>query len=317
MGSETFIEPATRSAVSILFNCGALDPYRWTPKHALANNVLHLLNGRPLSDWGIPRRLDPTRNDYELPAELQARYLGRFLSAGGSVLEVARRGDGLQATLRAGLRQAQFALDFASASTVVLRHVGGGLVGHFRLTPDGVVTALEVSGAPGLDGAFRHQLAPDHGRYQVVTSADAAVSFVLPADWTARWSAARFIAQPVDGARQQLQGGWGEQRLEAVAAAAGATSAAAIAHDETAAGRAWRELVWSEPGADGGVQKQLFYTSTGNEAFWFIVSAPPAQATALVRAVANPLIRGLQLDDAGATTPRCPGAAGSAACVRP
>lgn len=297
MSSETFLEPATRTGVSILINADTLDPYRWSPLYAVANNVLHLANGRAPSSFGVPTREDPTRNDYELPAALVRRYEGSYLDPAGNRLDVDACDGRLYGTLLQGGLPSGVEVDFTSEAAVVLRNTSGSMRGVFSVSPEGRVSAFSLEGLG--PGAYRRMAAP-RGDWAWSRSSSGDVAFGLPAGWTAQWGTSGFEARPREGSGLLLSGGW--------AGGPAPIQDGEATHVETVAGRLWREQVWTE----GPSQWMRLRTRAGAREFELLARAPEGQLAGLVRDGLNDVLRSLRLDHEAATAPAlahaCPGA---------
>jgi CubicO group peptidase (beta-lactamase class C family) len=287
MSTETYLEPGTRSGAAILVNADTLDPYRWPPLRTLANNLLHLANGEPLSDFGIPRRRDPTRNDYELPAELVARYQGTFLDPAGNRLDLVGRDGLLHATLLSGGLETRYTVDFTSEAGLVLRNVSESLRGSCVLSPAGRVTAVVLGGMVA-GGSFR-RMASARGEESWTTSANRSIAFALPPGWAVQWDGDRFEASQRAVPARRLRGGWSTSSPPAP------DPTGAVVHVETQAGRSWRELVWTDHERGDSSQHLQLVTRVGVRRFELVATAPEGQLTELTRDAVNGVVRGICL----------------------
>ncbi|MFH1809964.1 MAG: serine hydrolase domain-containing protein [Pseudomonadota bacterium] len=294
--SETLIDPATGSAVSLLINTEPGDRYRYRPLPWLANNILHLVNGEPPSSFALPRRSDPSSNRFRISATEAQRYLGSYLGKVGRIDIDRGGGEGLVATYTMGPYRQRLEVDFVNPVKVVLRSFARTCSGHFQLSEDGEPFALQVTGV--LQGNFG-KLRSRRGDRQSVESPDGRVAFGLPASWRVRWHGQGFVAAPSDGERHddgvaEIQGGVGRQDYAQWRAQIHGPILAE--HVEPVAGRLWRQAIWDEADGHGGQRRRLLYwTAHAGGGFAFILQAPPAQASAVVREVAMPLIRELRL----------------------
>jgi len=294
--SETLIDPATDSAVSLLINTEPADRYRYRPLPWLANNILHLVNGEPLTSFALPRRADPSSNRFRITAAEAQRYLGSYLGKVGRV-DVEGGGDeGLVATYTMGPYRQRLEVDLVNPAKVVLRSYSRTLPGRFQLSEEGEPIALQLTGA--LQGNFGKLRSPRQDR-QRVESPDGRVAFGLPASWRVRWHEHGFVAAPDEGEQRgdlvsEIRGG--VDRRDYAQLRSQIRGPILAEHVEAVAGRLWRQTVWDEDDGRGGKRRRLLYwTSHASGGFTFTLQAPPTQASASVREVALPLIRELRL----------------------
>jgi CubicO group peptidase (beta-lactamase class C family) len=286
MGSWTMIDTTTRIAASLLYNGPALDSYRYPSKISVVNNLLHLAAGEPLSDYGRPKETDPTRNDYELPADRLDRYVGEYLSGEGQRLTIAKAasGDRLLLDMTAGSNRYEYEIDFASEASAVLRNISGGLVTSFLVTPEGRVTGL-AGGVSG--GTFRKRSAAELAKVQDLRSPSGRVRIQLPRSWIVRWSGDGFEAR--DGADTAAV-------IRGVTIASGhfdttrSVPASVRQRSETIGRLEWQERWWTE-GEDAAARQRLVaITSEGGVAYQVSVATRVGRMTALLRDAIVPLL---------------------------
>ena len=172
MTSWTMLDREAGIGASLLYNGASLHAYRFRSKSHIVHNLLRLIAGKELSEFGRPKESDPTANDYELPVALLGRYAGEYVSEGGfrATVEEAETsvGGGRGLIVRAGSLDLDYIyeVDFASESSIVLRNLSGATPARFLLTPAGKVTG--ISG--GLFGGVYRRVDPDEfERLQSVT----------------------------------------------------------------------------------------------------------------------------------------------------
>ena len=288
MGSWTVIDTVTNTAASILYNGPTLDAYRYPSKVWVVNNLLHLAAGQPLSDLGRPKELDPTRNDYELPARLLDRYVGTYLSAEGQRLTIRRDAgaDRLLLDMAAGPMRYGYALDFASEASAVLRNVSGAVVTQFLVTPGGQVTGL-AGGVPG--GVYRKRSEAEAAKIQEARSISGRLTVQLPRRWTVRWDGDAFEARDSADSSMVVRGsvvGGG---------AAPPGPAAAPIRSETIGRYEWSRRTWLDGQGPATRQRIALTTALGGTGFRLDAAAPPGRLTALLRDVVVPLLTTLEL----------------------
>lgn len=295
MSSMNMIDLENGLAVSVLANIGHLDRYAYPGLLTLANNLLHIASGNEPTDFGIPKRSDPSLNDFELPTELVPAFVGEYVSSeGGARIMVEEHQGRLVAKVQRSQGISEHLLDFSSPNRFVLRNIGGTHQGSARISPNGQVLGLQIG---GLGLLARVQQAPP-GKYAEVSSSQ--LSFLLPAYWQASWHGQQFAAQPegasgkvtlLGGVRNGAQCDLAELLQEQLA---GHTMLRTGQEQiESLGGHFFREMsVISE--ADGEkLQHILIHTSFGGRSFYALLSAPYGESTPLARDVLLPLMRSL------------------------
>jgi CubicO group peptidase (beta-lactamase class C family) len=291
MGSWTVIDTLANTAASILYAGPTLDPYRYPSKFWVVHNLIRLANRQPLSDLGRPKEQDPTRNDFELPADRFDRYAGTYLSAEGQRLTIEPGADGrrLLLALDAGSMRYRYALDFASEGSAVLRNIGGAAVTQFLMTPAGQVTGL-AGAVPG--GIYRKRTAAELDRIQELRSPTGRLRIQLPRGWTVRWAGDGFEARDGSDSTAVVRGYLGE------GSGAGrdpASPEAPPARSETIGRYEWVRRTWSEGAAPAGRQRMTAATALGTVGFRLEASTRAGRLTALLRDVVVPLLTTLDL----------------------
>ena len=201
MSSLALLDPDSRTGVALLYNTGELDGYTSQSSQYLAYNALRIVNGLPLSDYGIPREKDPTLNNYRPDHDL-ATHVGTYLSDSGSRLDISVGGsEGLQAFLVESIYPADFDVDFVNQTNFVLRNIAGTRQGYFVQVDTGVVTEVSVGGQP-----FRRKREMDTDRFQTHQAGSPAISFQLPADWRLQEQDNGFTASAGHKPAQWLEG---------------------------------------------------------------------------------------------------------------
>ena len=284
-GSWTMIDTTTKTAASLLYNGPTLDPYRYPTKVWVVNNLLHLAAGEPMTDLGLPREGDPTRNDYELPPALLDRYTGTYLSAEGLRATISRAAgkDELLLAMNAGPVRYRYRLDFASEGSAVLRNISGAAVIQFLLTPSGQVTGIS-GGLPG--GIYRKRTDAELARIQEVEAPGGRWRIQLPRGWTARWNGDAFEARSTSDPSAVIRGALarGPQALPA-------SAPSGTVRSETIGRYEWTRRTWR----DATSQRLEAVTSLGDAAFRLEAETAPGRLTPLLRDVVVPLLATLDL----------------------
>lgn len=285
-GSWTAIDTASHTAASLLDAGPSLDSYRYPTRIWVVNNLLRLATGQPLSDLGRPKETDPTRNDYDLPADRLDRYLGAYLSGDGLKLEIARSPSrqALSLAVAGGPIRYQYEIDFASEASAVLRNIGGSTVVTFLLTPKGQVTGL-AGGLPG--GTFRKRSADELSRIQELRSPSGAVRVQLPRRWTLEWRGDTFSGlDPLDSTLTVVGG------LEI---APPRPAAAATVRTESIGRHQWIRRSWIEGSGTGAVQRMAFSTTVAGRDVVIVASSRAGRQTRLLRDVVVPLLETIDI----------------------
>lgn len=147
MSSFTMIDPQTKTAATILMNLdyNFIDKYRFQPMESILNNLLHLVNNEPLSDYGIKRKKDESVNSFKLDTPQRKNYTGDYrMESGGDYwlmygvgLKIQERKDGvLEGIISRGKTTImRFNIDFLNPSLAVNRNLMSPEIINFQLQP--------------------------------------------------------------------------------------------------------------------------------------------------------------------------------------
>jgi CubicO group peptidase (beta-lactamase class C family) len=289
MSSWTMLDTATGTAASVLYNGPPLDAYRYPGQLWLVNNLLHITNGEPLSQFGRPTEGDPTRNTFEPEDANLDRYTGRYLSSDGFSATISRSASGapLLFSMDAGAMRIRAAVDFASASSAVLRTVTGATPVAFTITRAGQVTGVS-GGLPG--GAFRKRSVEELARTREARSPDGRIGLQLPRDWVVRFRGSSFVAQRGADTATRLSG-----TLSSATASLPSAQRVTV-RSETIGRYAWVRRTWTDASAR---QLTRIATRVGNEWFELDASVPSGRLTSALRDVIVPLLSTIELLAAG------------------
>ena len=295
MTSWTMLDREAGVGASVLYNGPSLDAYRHHSKIWLVHNLLQLVEGKPISDFGQPREADPLANDYELPPELLERYVGNYLSQAGFRARVALDEAGQKLIVTAGSLDLDYIyeIDFASESVAVLRNMSGGTTARFLMTPTGEVTGIE-GGLFG--GLYRRENERQAARRQTIRLPDGSLSFVLPDSW--QWSTQEgevFAVSADEATRLEARfrdDDWHDRREQLLETAA----AAATERTETIGPWVWNEVIVDNPG-DVPTQTLVASAGVGLRRFEITLTAEAGELTQQLREVLLPLFAELKIEN--------------------
>jgi len=293
MGSWTAIDPATGTAASLLYNGPVLDAYRYPQKIWVVNNLLHLINGEPLSDFGLPVEDDPTANDYHLPEKYLDRYVGTYVTGTGLKLAISKSADGkkLRSDASPGELQIVQELDFLSESSAVMRNISGATPIDFIMTPQKVVTG--ATGGP-LRAPLRKRRVDETAGLRSSRSADGRVAVMLPSAWRVLWIGSSFEANAPGSSQPALIGRETSVTAQEFAAdIQGQVDAyPPQLRSATVGGYYWQQVVWQE--ADG-TQKLASFTEAGGVRYQIELQAEFGQLTRSIREALIPVLQDFEL----------------------
>ena len=158
MSSFTLIDLKSNTAVSILVNLDYtfVDKYRYANLLNITNNLLHLANAEPLSNYAQPTAEDPSLNDFNLPNTALDKYVGlyKFAKGGdnwmlfGVDMQIYKsKEQQLYAKLTRGKQTIMhFKLDFVNTAYAVSRHLGNASPCQFIINPNGEISGAFFSG---------------------------------------------------------------------------------------------------------------------------------------------------------------------------
>jgi len=288
MSSWTIIDTLTGTAASVLYNGPTLDAYRYPGQLWLVNNLLHIANGEPLSNFARPTESDPTRNTFELAAANFDRYVGSYLSGDGFRANIAKAPDGrhLRFSMDAGATRNRSELDFLSPPSAVLRNITGSAPITFTITQGGVVTGFS-GGLPG--GVYRKRGNDDMARVQELKSPSGRVGIQLPRNWVAIFRGDSFVAHRGSDATTRLSG--------ALSGSPGMvpTAARLSTRSETIGRYEWTRRTWTDPAGVDARQRMQLVTRMGDAWFTLNAEVPPGRLTAALRDVIVPLLSTIEL----------------------
>ncbi len=189
MSSMTMIDRTNSIAVTVLANIDLtfIDQYKYPTIFALTNNILHIVTGNSISQFGRPIIADPSLNDFHLDTAIKEKYTGEFIQVGGgdfwvyyglTMNIVHQENKPLEAILtRGGNTINHFELDFVTPSLAIGRNMGTPHRLRFKLTPEGEVKGLFSYGVEYVRTSLKRT--QDFERIHMKSIA----SFLLPKHW--------------------------------------------------------------------------------------------------------------------------------------
>ena len=295
MTSWTMLDREAGIGASVLYNGPTLDAYRHPSKTWLVHNLLRLVEGKRLSDFGRPREADPLANDYELPTDLLERYVGDYLSQAGLRARIELDETEKRLIVTAGSLDLDYIyeVDFANESVAVLRNMSGGTAARFLMTPAGEVTGIE-GGLFG--GLYRRENPEQAARRTEIRLPDGSMSFVLPDSWEWKAQDGSIEARSADGANQ-LQVGfraddWSARRQQLLGSSAGEI---ATERTETIGPWVWNQVILDNPG-ESSTQMLVASAEVGLRRFEIALTTTAGDLTRQVRDVLLPLLGRLKLE---------------------
>jgi CubicO group peptidase (beta-lactamase class C family) len=296
-GSIAVIDRARALAVCILRNSSDVDPHRFPTLATMANNVLHLAVGEPVSNFGVPRKPDPTVNDFRPSRELLEQCLGTYVSESGvGRINIALHPDGLSAESLSAYVRTEELVDFRDESLFVLRSVRGGRRGSFRKLPNGPVVGLQLGGQK-----FRKVSRPTPEGYQEIRGADSRC-LLLPARWSIEWRGPNFASADPNDPRIRIRGGIsraGDRPLNGVADAfrqRGIAVENGPIMTSSIGGMIWHQQSGIVARGDDKWQQLIAYTRLDDRIFFVTLTTPYGTLTNEIERVLLPLVSALGND---------------------
>ncbi|PCI52743.1 MAG: hypothetical protein COB36_14440 [Alphaproteobacteria bacterium] len=289
--SQALIDPHHNTAVVILYNTGALEPYTNESSLYLTHNVLRVLKGLSLSQYAVPREADPLLNNYLAKMDGLDRYHGIYLSDSGKRMKLETGGsEGLQMFLQEDIYPSDYDVDFINSTSFVMRNFANNQRGYFAYNEDGTVASL-IWGSE----TFRKKQKMDVKKYQKHHSDNAGISFVLPLRWSVIWRDNHFEASVSDTSDLHLEGkittSLYEDWLNQMQTENGSGDIYPIS--ELRNGYIFRGGILSNKGKN--TKQILLYSTTQKYKYSFILTVPAGQLTHEIIQSMNPFLESLDL----------------------
>jgi len=288
------------AAIVINIDLTLIDEYRYQTLLNIVNNILHLAAEEPVTDYGIYRIKDPSRNNYELDKSFASKYTGEYISLAGGLwmfdgadMNIRENSNGeLEASIYRGKQVIyQFDLDFVNRSSAVSRNIFIPGQVRFKIAPDGSVSSLFFNGTEYIKQNDFLQV-----KYRMVKSADGYIQFKLSVDWRIEWVGSYFKAYSTCQRDLMLEG-----CITDVDSVAGpefisnrlkkyAIRFSGIPQSENAGRLVWKEKsMISEK--DGGVWQHIVLSAkSGNHACYLLLTTPQTAFTSELQKLVSPLI---------------------------
>jgi CubicO group peptidase (beta-lactamase class C family) len=202
-GSIAVIDRARSLGVCIVRNSSDVDQHRFPTLMTMANNVLHLAGGESPTNFGVPRRPDPTLSNFRPSHELLESCVGRYVSqTGSSRFDFALHADGdrLLSETGGGALRTEALVDFRDESLFVLRNVRGARRGVLRKLPNGTIIGFQL----GAEKFRRVSKSVPQGYHEV--RAKDMRSLVIPLGWEVDWQGPGFTASAPGDRQTVVQG---------------------------------------------------------------------------------------------------------------
>lgn len=192
MSSMTIICPEQNIAVSFIANIDLtfIDKYKYPNMINIANNIIRVFLGEPVSDFAIPIVADPTINDFKLPKKVKNQYTGKYLLTKGndwvyqgSELLIEQKEENLIATISKGNQIIdQFVIDFITPKTAVSRNLSMARKIQFKFLNNGEISDLYFGGLK-----YSRLSEGYYSRFRKFTSPDKSISFYFPKSSNITW----------------------------------------------------------------------------------------------------------------------------------
>lgn len=142
--SYTIIHPKTKTAVSVLFNIANADYYKYMDIISLAKNILNITEGEEVSLDFNPRLQDPYTENFNLPSNLNKKYIGEYENEDGNkqIKIVEDKNNNLIIETKNYLGTSRGTLDFASETSATIRNLGLVKSINFTTTIEGNIIGI-------------------------------------------------------------------------------------------------------------------------------------------------------------------------------
>lgn len=304
MSSMTMIDLTNNRAATLLANIDLtfIDQYQYPTIFNLVNNILHIVSGEPITEFGRPTISDPSLNDFDLGAAHMEKYVGEFVQIKGGDFWVyfglslnIKRGDkGLEAMMTRGKNTINhFELDFATPSLAIGRNMGIPQRVQFKLTPDGKVKGLFCG---GMEYIRENKLRLE--RYKKVEPGPH-LGFLLPKDWSLQKLPDGFMANDPNDSSTRLRGfvkGSRKKVENAIAKVSKRTSNESPWFSIREGQYVWKHQSSVRLGSHGEEVHTLFYNEMNNIPIHFEITSKKENHTLILQQVISPLLNSLRFN---------------------
>jgi len=189
--------------VMLIFNgdVNRLDRYVYPTLENTVNNVIHLLNGDPPTDFAVTRFGDPFEDeDYVLPKEKWAKYIGTYFPYGKEspffkdiTIDIYEDENGQLAlkSYNEKVLKGHYLLQFTNESRAALRNISHPREIQFTIFPNGAIGGLFMFGT-----SFKKRDAALAGKFKPVkiNQGEQSLSFSFPKSAKTDWNGHTFKA---------------------------------------------------------------------------------------------------------------------------
>ncbi|CAM2005560.1 serine hydrolase domain-containing protein [Acanthopleuribacter pedis] len=298
MTSFAMLVPEQEIAIAVFANIETLNLQRFADLTTIANNGLHAAMGEPLSDWGKPKRPDPTRNDFEFDEAQRRRFVGRYAARGLGTMQVDVTADE-QGVLHAevvadGQTVKAGRLDFMNSARCVIRGIGSPTTMFWALSRSGEVLSARYNGTRLRrvgESAPENRPEPTHaGRLSLTLAANWSVTTDENAI-TAQRETNKLWTGVVDGAP-------GPRELAALLeprAAADVTLTQGVTSGVTVGPYYWRKTTLHLAGDAGATQIMVLQRAVGEETLAWVLATEAGTLTHCYQAEGRAMLTSLVL----------------------
>lgn len=189
--------------VILIFNgdVNRLDRYVYPTLENTVNNVIHLLNGDPTTDFAVMRFDDPYEDeDYVLPKEKWSKYIGKYFPYGKEspffkdiTIDIYEDENGQLAlkSYNEKVLKGHYLLQFTNESRAALRNISHPREIQFTIFPNGAIGGLFMFGT-----SFKKRDAALAGKFKTiaVNQGEKSLSFSFPKTAKHDWDGQTFKA---------------------------------------------------------------------------------------------------------------------------
>jgi hypothetical protein len=192
MSSFMEFDPATGLGVCLLFPADTPDPYRFVSREKIANDLLHIAAGQPLTEFGKVERENPVLKEgfIETTPELVAALIGDYKGKNGDSVAIRFEGGRIIGETSGSFVQAKVAVRLRPNDRFVGENIHGAIPGFFTRGVDGKAVSVSYNDAGRILTFYR--VSEEKGAR--VSSSLAGFSFISPPGLTWTWTGARSSA---------------------------------------------------------------------------------------------------------------------------
>lgn len=274
------------------------DKYKYATELNILNNAMRIASGLPISDFGIPKLKDPTKNDFELPIKQEEIYLGVFNQRTGSDVFVyfgvslkiiKAKEQGLEAII---FRDSQvvnrFPIDFINASLAISRNIDSPCYLKFALSPQGHLSSVNFNGIDFIKSNEGGQKISLDGRR---------ITFLMPLKWNVASTRISFEGSSknskdllVIGGRMKKSSPLSIDSLKKVYFTKSIKSFEGNSISKVVGPYRWQQKSYGFIFGIKQLQILVMFTESSQSKYWLMLCSPKESATQNVQDVLNPLL---------------------------